>query len=76
MSETKPKFKQGEVVKLKSGGPLMTVTREPPSDICNQFYECYWFDRGDICSYSFPEAALLSGENRYTKPGGPDMSSG
>lgn len=34
-------FSVGDIVKLKSGGPEMTVKEVP--DISDKFYECQWF---------------------------------
>jgi uncharacterized protein YodC (DUF2158 family) len=51
-------FQVGEVVRLKSGGPAMTViatgARAEPGVI-----ECAWFDRDQACATaSFPPRAL------------------
>lgn len=50
----------GEVVKLKSGGPLMVVTS---NDSSNGFdtvrrYWCKWFDGTELRVESFPAAGL------------------
>ena len=41
MSET---FQVGDVVKLKSGGPNMTVLRIDPDENGGQLTMCIWFD--------------------------------
>ena len=49
-------FQIGEVVRLKSGGPDMTV-RSTPSEH-NSTYGCQWFAGKKLESGSFPEASL------------------
>ena len=52
---TDQKFKTGDVVKLKSGGPIMTVTNVAGTDAVN----CVWFDNNNKeSSGKYPEAAL------------------
>jgi len=48
-------FEPGDVVKLKSGGPKMTVAQvaEQPVDVF-----CYWFDGGTNKSDYFCKEAL------------------
>ena len=51
-------FTKGSVVRLKSGGPYMTVHA-----INNEDYECQWFDKdGKLISNIFPEETLISKE--------------
>ncbi len=50
------KFKQGDIVQLKSGGPVMTV--------CNVFSDgtnnrCQWFSGKKLETGDFPEGALI-----------------
>lgn len=49
-------FQVGDVVQLKSGGPMMTVyavgTKEPVSVICK------WFDGGELKEERFSSAVL------------------
>jgi uncharacterized protein YodC (DUF2158 family) len=52
-------FKIGEVVQLKSGGPLMTVDNINPHDMIN----CIWFDLREKKSDVFPAAALKPVDN-------------
>jgi len=47
-------FKIGEVVQLKSGGPLMTVEDINAHDMIN----CIWFDGRGRKSAAFPAATL------------------
>ncbi|WP_199728308.1 YodC family protein [Achromobacter sp. K91] len=47
-------FQQGDVVQLKSGGPLMTVTSISGNDV-----SCTWFDeKNKVNTRSFPAAIL------------------
>lgn len=51
---TEPKFKIGDVVRLRSGGPAMTV-----GDCRGSIYACTWFKPdGEPCSRNFDEATL------------------
>ncbi len=51
-------FIKGSVVRLKSGGPYMTVRA-----INNEDYECQWFDKdGKLISNTFSEETLISKE--------------
>ena len=55
-----PKFKSGSLVKLKSGGPSMTVGAQ---EIAGRFhgqtaYRCIWFDGRQRHEESFPEDAI------------------
>jgi uncharacterized protein YodC (DUF2158 family) len=47
-------FNIGDVVQLKSGGPLMTVDNIDPHDMIN----CMWFDGREKKSGVFPAATL------------------
>ena len=51
------KFKVGDTVRLKSGGPLMTITQltyaEPPNFICR------WFEGDKMKQDVFPPEGLL-----------------
>jgi len=53
-------FKKGDTVKLKSGGPLMTVV-----DIDELGVECMWFDKAEKKFIDTFEAATL----KKAKPG-------
>jgi uncharacterized protein YodC (DUF2158 family) len=55
MEEIKP----GDVVRLKSGGPLMTVSHiDPPDEYGPAQARCSWFDDKKECSGIFPMHAL------------------
>tara|TARA_R110000803_G_scaffold69512_4_gene131942 strand:+ start:2176 stop:2394 length:219 start_codon:yes stop_codon:yes gene_type:complete len=55
-------IKAGDVVRLKSGGPKMTVNHVQPGEVKKQYsgnIECYWFvDAVEIRHGSFSSAAL------------------
>jgi uncharacterized protein YodC (DUF2158 family) len=46
-------FQIGDVVKLKSGGPKMTV-----ESMDNDGVKCVWFDKADSKAAIFPEGTL------------------
>lgn len=52
-------FKKGDIVRLKSGGPLMTV-----GDIAQERVECFWFNHVSsewtVQSYVFRQELLKS----------------
>ena len=51
-------MKTGDVVKLKSGGPDMTITKRY-TGVSEDAVECTWFDKsGGINSSKFPDLAL------------------
>ena len=56
------KFKTGDIVQLKSGGPKMTVhsyaTRYSPSE--PNTVHCQWFAGAKMSNGVFPEDALVS----------------
>jgi uncharacterized protein YodC (DUF2158 family) len=58
------RYKVGDTVQLKSGGPIMTVT-----NVRSGIYTCTWFDGTEVKVSGFPEDALIP-----TTAGGP-MSS-
>jgi uncharacterized protein YodC (DUF2158 family) len=52
-------FKIGDTVKLKSGGPVMSIT----SNDGGGRWWCDWFSKdGKVDSKAFPEAALVAAE--------------
>jgi uncharacterized protein YodC (DUF2158 family) len=51
----KAKFEVGQTVRLKSGGPLMTVSL----DYATGTYQCTWFDGKKQQSGNFPQATLV-----------------
>ncbi len=48
-------FSIGDIVKLKSGGPEMTVQR----NVSNGHYRCQWFAGKKLESGSFPISSLV-----------------
>lgn len=50
------KFAIGDIIKLKSGGPEMTIrsVRSTPND----YYDCQWFAGKKLESGRFPEDSL------------------
>lgn len=50
------KFKPGDVVQLKSGGPEMTVVRYEPADGLD--ITCTWFNNNDLKEKSFHQDLL------------------
>lgn len=51
-------FNAGDTVKLKSGGPVMTVRDTP--DAHNSTYTCQWFAGRKLESGRFQEASLVA----------------
>lgn len=49
-----PKFKTGDLVQLKSGGPVMTVKERD-----SWGYKCQWFAGKKLDIGSFPEDSLI-----------------
>ncbi|AIV05920.1 hypothetical protein LA59_10745 [Vibrio harveyi] len=63
MSKT-PDFNVGDIVKLKSGGPDMTV-KEVRMNISDEFtgnYRCQWFAGKKLDLGDFPQESLLKVE--------------
>ena len=65
----KNKYKIGDVVMLKSGGPKMTVSsvpRDPDpnvlSDRGSSWYSCSWFKGGSLEHGTFSEDLLIEPE--------------
>lgn len=57
-----PKFNVGDIVKLKSGGPDMTIQASHESDIgisLKNFYKCQWFAGKKLESGTFPPESLI-----------------
>ena len=50
------KFAVGDIVKLKSGGPEMTVQTLPDSPI--KYYKCQWFAGKKLESGNFPADSI------------------
>ena len=63
MTERKFKFKSGDIVKLKSGGPSMTVQEW---DKLNESYRCKWFAGNKVQTGHFEEDSLVPVEEEGT----------
>ncbi|ATL46561.1 DUF2158 domain-containing protein [Chitinophaga caeni] len=60
---TNPKFKLGDIVALKSGGPNMTITSLKSHFLAESFtgtYMCTWFDGHRKNTEPFIEESLIS----------------
>ena len=53
-----PQLKIGDVVQLKSGGPVMTVDSEG----ADGHLVCQWFEGSDVKKATFPIASLQAAE--------------
>lgn len=51
------KLETGSVVRLKSGGPWMTVTKDRPEQ-GSKFVQTSWFDGSVLSQEIFPKLAL------------------
>ncbi|MDT3608025.1 YodC family protein [Cronobacter dublinensis] len=59
--QTSPKFKIGDLVILKSGGPSMTVQKailNLQNDEFTGLYQCQWFAGKKLETGKFPEDSL------------------
>jgi uncharacterized protein YodC (DUF2158 family) len=66
MSENSALFKVGDIVRLKSGGPPMTVVRIPAIDLPSlppEDFVCSWFEGKRHHQKSFPAEALEAAPN-------------
>lgn len=52
----------GDVVVLRSGGPMMTVTEVSADNLSSTIAWCTWFDEAKILAQHFPVAALKKHE--------------
>ncbi|MGD1319515.1 DUF2158 domain-containing protein [Chryseobacterium sp. 2R14A] len=48
-------LKKGDLVVLKSGGPIMTVKHE----MANGTWECSWFDKAQVLQFGYFTAPQL-----------------
>ncbi|MCA9769715.1 MAG: DUF2158 domain-containing protein [Gemmatimonadetes bacterium] len=51
-------FETGDIVRLKSGGPRMTVVRYPDFSIDGNWVRCQWFGGTKLNSGDFTEETL------------------
>ena len=58
----KDTFKVGDLVELKSGGPVMTVQAVPDVPGISTFYSCQWFSGKKLESGAFPPESLNPSE--------------
>ncbi|WP_027177117.1 YodC family protein [Desulfovibrio aminophilus] len=54
----KTKYKVGDIVQLRSGGPEMTVKEIPDNDLFSNYYICQWFAGKKLASGNFQEESL------------------
>lgn len=60
------KFKKGDLVKLKSGGPVMTIDTVIESD---NLASCKWFHNGEIKTHLFNLDALEESQSSNSSGG-------
>lgn len=58
------KYKVGDVVQLKSGGPVMTISSLPNLDLGNTDYGCTWFNGKKLERNRFEEEILQEPESK------------
>jgi len=77
MADSK-EFKMGDVVRLKSGGPKMTIANisEPrPGPIPpGKWVRCIWFDGSSIYEYSFDSTCLVKVSEKAGSPKTPSKT--
>jgi uncharacterized protein YodC (DUF2158 family) len=60
LPEVTPRFKVGDVIELKSGGPRMTVKRiHENKDKAEIGYYCAWFVDGKLTNGFFPSETVI-----------------
>lgn len=59
LPENPPLFSVGDTVRLKSGGPNMTISRFRDPDQGHHLYICVWFDEGVMRSHYYREHVLV-----------------
>ena len=53
----------GDIVELKSGGPMMTISYQASTGSLGVFWRCVWFDIDEkLCEGLFLEKMLLEGD--------------
>ncbi len=77
MADSK-ELKMGDVVRLKSGGPKMTIANisEPrPGPVPpGKWVRCIWFDGSNIYEYSFDSTCLLKVSEKTGSPKNPSKT--
>lgn len=58
------KFKEGDIVKLKSGGPDMVIYHVPEKKDSSKQYGCKWFAGKKLESGVFSEESISKVENQ------------
>jgi uncharacterized protein YodC (DUF2158 family) len=58
----KDTFSVGDLVQLKSGGPVMTVQAIPDGMGISNFYRCQWFSGKKLENGAFPPESLNAAE--------------
>lgn len=55
-----PRFRVGDIVRLRSGGPNMTITAvvERSNPRQTVLYRCVWFDQKKHLAAEFPEVTI------------------
>jgi uncharacterized protein YodC (DUF2158 family) len=64
MDETKFKWLPGDLVKLKSGGPAMTVEADVSDRVFPSNYLCVWFDGRKLKTSTFRGFELLDADEQ------------
>ena len=64
-------LKVGDVVKLKSGGPVMTVSRVAEE---SRLYDCQWFDGTELRTGRFAPDSLVKQDKGATANPGVDKT--
>lgn len=63
MAKSEMKFKVGDVVKLRSGGPKMTINGSANDSFHQTGWKCAWFKGGVLAEGEFSEEALIIAPN-------------
>lgn len=66
------KFKTGDIVRLKSGGPDMTVQSYAAEILEGQVVHCRWFNGKKAESGAFREDMLIAGDGKDKNRRGSD----
>lgn len=69
------KFSIGDIVRLKSGGPWTTVTKDKP-EAGSKFVQVSWFEGSALRAEVLPKATLEHDPARMTAPESGSASAG